>query len=182
MRMDNRCDDLTVEESEIQRIRKTGNDRAPLVVMHRRERQRELTDSVDRGLDRSAKSLPEIGMTILELPLSFEQLVLRSRAEDDNRSHRPPESVLRTSSHGMAVDGSASCSAKRRSSSATNSGVNSNEASRSASSRLSQRASAKSARSLDGNLSSASITSGAMMSSSHESDEQATVRHINDYE
>jgi hypothetical protein len=46
MRMDDRCNDHSaVEESEIQRIWETGNDRAPLVVMDRRECQRELTDS-----------------------------------------------------------------------------------------------------------------------------------------
>jgi hypothetical protein len=166
-------DHLISNHGEVQPVRKSRYQSSTFLAMNLREAEGKRGHSGQKLVEGCTKLAPKPGLAVFVPSFGIEQLPLGLRAEDDRSTHRPPLNFFRTSSQGIAVEGSASCSARRRSNSAACSEDRPNAASRSASSRLSHRAKAKSTRSLAGSFKSAAITSGAIGTSCHEFPEPA---------
>ncbi len=158
-----------VNQGEVQSVWKPRHKCPPLLSVNKRKTTRQGTHPRQRLIKGHAELVTEPGSAALVPTLGVENLALGLRSKDDGPTHRPPINFFRTSSQGIALDGSARWSAKRRSNSAISSGVSSTAASRSASARLSHKASAKSTRSLAGSFSNSAICSGATSTSCHES-------------
>ena len=160
-------DDAIAGNSVIDRVWKSRQYGSPSVLMRSLIRRWILDDAIDDLVDGLSEFLAEPRTPRLVPLAHFKHFVFGLRPEDNLPRHAQPNNLRRTSDHGIAESGFATCSPQRRSSSARCSPVSSSAPSRSESERLSQRATASSARSLAGSLRSWESGLDAMFASSH---------------
>jgi hypothetical protein len=118
--MDNtQHDNFVFEYLKKHAVWKPLQEGTPDFLMDARKGQWPLADTGNGNLDRSGKQLPQ-SFLMGFIPVScFKKFSLSLRPEDDSVAHFLRVRLRRTLVHGMAEAGSATCSATRRSRSAS---------------------------------------------------------------
>lgn len=95
-------DDLFGGQAEVDRVRKTGHDRAARLAMHARKRQRVCENPFDKRVNRLCELGAETGAPGFVPSPDLQHFVFRLRPEDKAAGHRQPSNLRRTSDHGTA--------------------------------------------------------------------------------